>query len=439
MSDNNKNMDVDDNNEDIEAEPIEEEVSIGNVIDNFLHRVLDIEDCAKDFICIASKKYDENSNRLKSSVSECLNILDNEEDECKRLIGEKGIRQAIREIDRHNNSSPVATLEKSLFIYLFAAFDKYIGDLLQVLYQLNPDLYKNISREISLSDILKYSSIEEVKQQILDKEIETLLRKGYVEQFKDLTNKFSITLTKFENWPFFIECAQRRNLFTHCDGVVSKQYIEACKSAGFKFKNEPLVGEQLHIGADYFFLSCHIVSEVAVMLGHTLWRKTQPKDLEKADSHLSRLVFDFLHMENWDKSIALSQFALRLPEISKEEIERIFTVNYAIALKSINKNSAAKNVLDKKDWSATTYDFKLAYAVLTDNYSDARFYMEKMGKSGEIFNELSFHDWPIFKDFRSKEEFFEGYKTVYGYEYTFKLHSLGEEKKNEILESNETE
>jgi len=432
----NDSMDAE---ESTEAESLEDETSIGNIIDSFLHRVLDIEDCAQDFISIATKKYNENSKRLKSSVSECQNILENEQDKAKVLIGERGIRQAIRDIERHNNSSHVATLEKSLFIYLFAAFDKYIGDLIHVLYQLNPDLYKNIKREISLSDILKYSSIEEVKQEMLGKEIETLLRKGYAEQFKDLTSKFSITLTKFDDWPYFIECSQRRNLFTHCDGIVSKQYIEACKEVGVKFKDEPRVGEQLHIGSDYFFQSCHIMIEVAVMLGHTLWRKTQPKDLESADAHLSQLAFNFLHMEDWGKAIAISQFALGLPKISRDEIERIFTVNYAIALKSINKDSAAKNVLDKKDWSATTYDFKLAYAVLTDNYSKARFFMEKMGKEGELIDELAYHDWPLFKTFRDREEFFEGYSSVYGYEYSFKLNSIAEEKKNdvEILESNE--
>lgn len=401
-----------------------------------MHRILDIEECAQDFISIASTKYNENTEKIKTEITEGQAILDTEEDMDKRLVGVKVIRKAIRDIDRHINSSPVATMEKSLFIYLFAAFDKYIGDLVAVLYQSNPDLYKNINIEISLSEVLQYKSMDELRQVMLDKEIETLRRKGYIDQFKDLEKKFSITLTKFDRWPYFIECAQRRNLFTHCDGIVSKQYLDICKNVSFKFKKKPLVGDQLKIGKSYLFNSCHLIIEVALMLGHTLWRKTLPNDIERADSHLSEQIFDFLHMEHWEKAIPLSTFALGLPKKSSDQIDRIYTVNYAIALSAINNRKAAKNELDKKDWSATTYDFKLAYAVLTENYLDARKLMEKIGKEGELINEMAYHDWPLFRDFRDTEEFSEGYSVVYGYKYLSKLNSIAEEKKVEVEVAN---
>ncbi len=305
-----------------------------------------------------------------------------------------------------------------------------------VLYQSNPNLYNNINREIPLSEALQYESMDELRQVMLDKEIETLRRKGYIDQFNDLEKRFSITtLTKFDSWPTFIERAQRRNLFTHCDGIVSKQYLDSCKKVEFKFKEEPVVGEQLKIGSSYLFDSCHLVTEVAVMLGHTLWRKTIPNNIESADTHLSELIFNFLHMEHWGKAITLSKFALSLPKISTDQISRIFTVNYAIALKAIGKSNPAKNVLDGKDWSAATYDFKLAYAVLTEDFIQARSLMEKIGKNGDLIQELAYHEWPLFRDFRDRDEFFEGYSAVYGYKYSSKLSSLAEEKKAEVEET----
>jgi hypothetical protein len=319
---NNTNENTEKNDETLENS----DLSVDKVIDTFLHRILDIEECAQDFISIAVKKYNENSDRLRLEISAYLDVLNNEEkDDDERLLSIRGTRKASREIDRHNNSSPVATLEKSLFIYLFAAFDKYIGDLVAVLYQSQPALFKNINREISLSEALQYESMDELRLVMLDKEIEALRRKSYIEQFNDLESKFSIKLTKFDNWPYFIEGAQRRNLFTHCDGIVSKQYLDICKNVGFKFKEEPLVGDQLKIGSKYLFQSCLLITEVAVMLGHTLWRKTLPNDIENADSHLSELVFNYLHMECWKKAISVSKFALALPKISTDQIERIYT------------------------------------------------------------------------------------------------------------------
>lgn len=413
----------------------EQASTIGNVIDNFLHRVLDIEDCADNYIPSAVDKYNKNAEELKSTLTEYQKILDNEKNRDKKLVGFKHVRKAIREIDRHNNSAPVEILEKSLFIHLFSAFDKYIGDLISVLYQTNPRLYKNLNREISLSDALKFSSMDELKQDVLDKEIETIRRKSYLEQFKDLENKFSITLTKFDSWPQFIECSQRRNLFTHCDGIISKQYISTCKEAGFKFENKPLVGTQLEIGCEYFYTSCLLISTVAVMLGQTLWRKTKPEEIDNADSHLNSLVFDFLHLENWPKGILLSKFALSLPKVSSEEMERIFTINYAIALEGIDKPKAVKTILDKKDWSATSYDFKIAYAVLTNNYNEACEIMKKMGEEGELIDEVAYLDWPLFRNFRNSQDFLDGYESVYGYKYSEKLSSIAEEKVLEVTEN----
>ena len=406
------------------------------IIESFLHRTLDIEECAKHFIHSAYKSNKDKYHHLLEEISANQKTLENEVDKNVRLLTTKSLSKNLREIERESKSNLPETLEKSLFNNLFANFDKYIGDLVTVLYENCPNLYKNLNREVKLSTVLTYESLDDLREEILNDEIETLRRKSYVEQFKDLQNKFSITLTKFEDWPLFVESAQRRNLFTHCDGIVSKQYLDICSEVGYKHKNE--VGDQLKIGAKYFFQSSMVISEVAVMLAQTLWRKTLPDQIEEADNHLSSLIFDYLHMEQWGKAICLSKFALNLPNISSETNERLFRVNYAIALNAIGQDKAAKNVLDKKDWSATTYDFKLAYAVVTKNYEEAMKFMIKIGLEGEYITELSYHDWPLFRDFRDREEFLSGYEKVYGYKYSSKLSEIAEDKKanvDEILTS----
>lgn len=406
--------------------------NVGSVIDKFLHRVLDIEDCAFEYISEAAKRYNDNAKKLQDKIDSHKSTLEEEKDEKGRVLAVKELRKTIREVERHNSSSPVTTLEKSLFVSLFSVFDKFIGDLIAVLYRKQPDLYKNINKEIPVSEALKYDSIKDLRQAFLDKEIESIRRKSYQEQFKDLENKFSIKLTSFDEWPYFIERAQRRNLFTHCDGVVSKQYLDVCREVKCKFKKEKSVGDQLEIGAEYLFQSCTIIVRVGVMLGQTLWRKVIESELEKADGHLSNIVFDYLHMEHWVNAINISKFAKNLPKISTEVMERIFIVNYAIALNAIGDKKEAKAILYQKDWSATTYDFKLAYSVLTYDYQDAKELMFKLGRKGELVDELTYHDWPLFREFRDSSEFFEGYEKVYGYKYSSKVHEIAETTKAEM-------
>ncbi|TCO69708.1 hypothetical protein [Chromatocurvus halotolerans] len=417
-----------------ESEPSEvaEAIGVKEVIETFLHRILDIEDCAKEYLFAAVKAYNDNAEKLTEDIERHQGALEDEKDETVRVLTLKELRKTLREIERHNKSSRVTTLEKSLFINLFSVFDKFVGDLVAVLYGKQPDLYKNINKEISLSEALKYGSMEELRQVFLDREIESIRRKSYLEQFKDLENKFSIKLTQFPEWPIFIERAQRRNLFTHCDGIVSKQYLDSCREAGCQLKGDVALGDQLKIGPKYLFESCRLICQVGIMLGQTLWRKTQEDDLEKADSHLSSIVFNYLHMEHWGKAISISKFAQALPKISTDEIERIFSVNHAIALCAIDKRKEAKAILDMKDWSATTHDFKLAYAILTDDYAKAEEIMCKLGKKGELINEISYHDWPLFREFRDSKEFFSAYEKVYGYKYSSKLSEIAETKKSEV-------
>lgn len=406
-----------------------------DVIDTFLHGILDIEDCAKEYISAAANSYNDNTKKLKNDIERHQKTLEEEKDDSLIVLTIKELRKSIREIGRHAKSSLVSTLEKSLFISLFSVFDKFVGDLIAILYSKKTALYKNISKELSLSEALKYESMKELRQVFLDKEIETIRRKSYLDQFKDLENKFSVKLTKFEEWKYFIEISQRRNLFTHCDGVISKQYLDVCKEVGLNFKDNIKSGNQLKIGAKYMFQSCRLIAQVGIMLGQTLWRKTVEDELEVADSHLNRIVFDYLHMEHWGNAISVSKFAQGLPKTSSDEIDRIFSVNLAIALNAIDKPKEAIAILDKKDWSATTFDFKLAYAILTYDYAEAEVIMCKLGKTGELIVELSYHDWPLFKEFRESIEFFRGYEKVYGYKYSSKLHEIAESKINEVEES----
>src|SRR2546423_10410038 len=40
-------------------------------------------------------------------------------------------------------------------------------------------------------------------------------------------------------WPVFVEVTERRNLFAHCSGKVSAQYLTVCDNHGVKFDGKP--------------------------------------------------------------------------------------------------------------------------------------------------------------------------------------------------------
>lgn len=157
--------------------------------------------------------------------------------------------------------------------------------------------------------------------------------------------------------------------------------------------------------------------------------KTQPEDLDKADDHLSEIIYDYLHDKDWNKAICFGEFSMNLPATSSDLMARINIINLSIAYKMSDNEERANRILSAVDWSASINDFKLAYSVLTDDFSAAKDLMVKIGKDGgEVIHETAYHNFPLFSKFRETEEFMAGYEDVYGYSFISEIIRKSDDK-----------
>jgi hypothetical protein len=157
--------------------------------------------------------------------------------------------------------------------------------------------------------------------------------------------------------------------------------------------------------------------EGAVKLGQTLWRRLLPEELSRADAHLNDILYTFLEVENWNRAMVFGEFAAGQPKASTDLRRKMFLVNYAIALKFGGREDKARDILANIDWTAASNDFKLAQAVILEQYDAAAEIMRKIGTAGELVSEHSYHLWPLFHDFRESDPFHRGYAAVYGYPF----------------------
>lgn len=324
--------------------------------------------------------------------------------------------QAIRELDGLGGMKIPEILLRSLYTQLFSEYDAFLGSLLKLIYSRKPDLLKGISRQISFNDLLDYENLNAVKFDMLEKEVETFRRSSYSEQFSTLESKFGLKLRSFPEWGEFIEISQRRNLIVHNGGLVSDQYLIVCDRENHKFLERPKPGDLLKLNGTYFSRATIVVSKVAFMLCHTLWRKLFPSEFEVAHNEANSTLFDVLRDKRWKTASAIAEFALTEPmkyQISDMDL-RIRTINAAIAMKFSGNEDGCKKLLKLLDWTAALRDFRLAIAVLSDDYSKAAELMISIGKSGELVEELAYHDWPLFYKFRESDEFLKAYFEVYG-------------------------
>ena len=323
---------------------------------------------------------------------------------------------AIRALDGLGGMRIPETLHRSLFTQLFSEYDAFVGALLTIIYKKKSELLKSISRQLSFADLLAYEDLNAIKLDMLEKEVETFRRDSYVEQFGSLEAKFGLKLRNFPEWGEFIEMSQRRNLVVHNGGVVSDQYFVVCDREGYVYQERPKIGDTLKLNGEYFSRATIVVSKVAFMLCHTLWRKLFPNEKNIAHEGANKVIFDLLTDKRWKTATEIAKFTLTEP--MKESISeldlRIRTINTAIAAKFSGNEDGCKAALKSLDWTATYRDFKLALAVLNDDFPAAAAMMKLIGKQGELIEELSYHDWPLFHKFRESIEFLNAYAEVYG-------------------------
>lgn len=415
-----------------------EEHPIAKAVTSFIHGVRDIEVAALTHIQIAFERRKERFENLIGIIeNEEKKINSNDDKNNVHITSTMNIMNAVENINRLQNSKVPQVLELSLFLGLFSIYDNFTGELLTAIYLKKPELFNRVEHSISLSEILQFNSFEELKILALQQEIEDFRRKSYVEQFEELERTFQIKLKEFPKWGNFVECGQRRNLLTHAGGVVSKQYLKMCEREKVSFPSILKVGDKLEIGTNYFVESCELLIEVGFKLGQTLWRKVYPEEIEIADSHLIGTVFeDCLKMDSWDRGQVFGEFAINLKKKASDLNHIIFSINYAISLKFDGKHKETKETLSKIDWSALSNEFKLAEAVLSDNYEKATELMNKIGKTGDYIYEESYHQFPLFKEFRQTKQFLETYEKIYGQSFANKVQKDADKQTEEVEKQN---
>jgi hypothetical protein len=328
--------------------------------------------------------------------------------------------EGFRRLNRSQHRARVAhvMVQRSLLVSLVSAFDCYLGRLIRAIYLAQPKLLNTCSKQIDFTQLLSFSSLDDAKEFVIDKEVETVLRDSHAEQFKWLSAKLSIPLQKDLNiWPTFIELTERRNLFVHSDGIVSSQYLNICRDNGVTGLEGITLQSMLPVGPKYFDSAAAAVLEIGVKLGHVAWRKLLPSQRNAADVALNSIAYRLITEHKYDLAICFLEFATNvLKTYSSEEARLIFVINLSQAYKWANRSEDCERVITSVDWSATSPKFKLGREVLLDHYAKAADLMRAIGRSQEV-PQVAYRDWPLFQNWVKSPEFLTAYKDTFGVDF----------------------
>ena len=312
------------------------------------------------------------------------------------------------------------TLPTMFLLTLVSQYDAFLAGLLKAIFKKKPDLMSTSDKQLRFSEISGFKSIEAIKDSIMEHEIEGILRESHTKQFEIMEKKFDVTLTSgLDCWPEFIEITERRNLFAHTNGIVSRQYISICKKNGVMEENLPDIGEKLNFDPQYFIHASNVFYEISVKLAHVLWRKIFPKELALSDNHYNGICYNLIKAGHYDIAIKLLDFICDVQKKHSNDNNLLYMkFNRCNAHRLAGRQARCIELLDVIDTTALGIEFRLVEAILRNDFELAGKLMKKIGSKHEVIRQASYSEWPIFEGFRESKHFLEAYEKIYKAPFT---------------------
>lgn len=308
----------------------------------------------------------------------------------------------------------LTSFPRGLTVAMVSEFDAYMGETLKAFYRSKPDALNATNRSLTFQELNGFASIDEARDYVLEKEVESFLRSSHSEQFSALAKKLDTPLTKdLAIWPEFIELTERRNLFVHNDGAVNSQYLQVCSGHGVDCSSTAK-GKTLGANPKYFARAHEVLYELAVKLAHVLWRKLTPDDRESADAHLAgTVVYDLLYDERYRLARVISDFGATFKTWGSDYYRRALVINRAQAYLWDGQRDEGLKLLNAEDWSAASDEFQVCVAALRLDIRQTIGRMKALGRNAGP-KKAGYREWPVFKELRKSTEFQLAFEEVFG-------------------------
>lgn len=388
--------------------------AIDKAASSFIHDLDALREILPPVMTMAIKIRKDSSKRHLEYLEEHGTFISEEEDlgvKNKVYNLDASRSREISRIEKQHLRSRTATklLPRTFLVSFVSVYDAYLGRLITALLQEKPEVLNSSARQLTYKELKDFTDLEAARNHILEQEVESILRESHSEQFKWLERTFDVKLREgLSAWATFIELTERRNLFVHCHGKVSSQYLKCCGDHKALVAGIGL-GDTLEADNKYLVGAYKCLYEIGVKLSQVLWRKTKPDQLLDADEALNKIAYELLVDEKYDLATRLLEFGVKtLPRHGSEVTKRIFVINLAQAYKFSGKEQECLDDLSKMDWSACTEQFNLCVAVLKDDFAGAAQIMLLIGVAGTISRQ-EYIDWPVFRKFRESDEFKDAY------------------------------
>ncbi|MBC7411536.1 MAG: hypothetical protein H7331_03650 [Bacteroidia bacterium] len=399
----------------LQGEKKEDEKKIKDIYDSFLNNITSVEVFFKRLAPAAEIEdkaiEKEKDDYIKNAMKEVWGDVFNDDKNVKK----NDVKLSDADLEKFSykmHLSPkipaknYGTLTKGAFIMLNNYFEFLFSDLLAYHFKTHTNIVDSKKISISLGDLKKYSSIEDAYDDLIYKEVETLLLELNFEELKlHFSNKLNISLeTDLINWELINEIRERRHIIIHNNSLVNNKYISRSKNP-FKFK----LNEEVKIDSDYFLNALNEIKLAGILLSLNCWGSWNKENKTEAIIQIMNLSFYDLKQLNYsfvDKICLYTDKEIKAQNDDEDDYIHRIKFNHCISLKRLNKTTELAKKLAAIKTGALSPIFKIAHLTLSDKHKEAVELIKK-AKAADNLTIEKYQDWPIFFDIRGVKKLHE--------------------------------
>ena len=308
----------------------------------------------------------------------------------------------------------IQQLPRLCLIGLISEYDVFLHRLIRTGLAAHEGNLARIERSLSLKELRQFGTIDEAKEYLIEREIDTILYDDHFEQLSSISKLFNITIDMADDCvKTFLESCERRNLFTHNDGVVNSRYLGKCKQFGISTGGLK-AGDVLDVKSRYYNDAISTTHELSIKLIQFLWRKLVPAERKQADEELNDAAYELLRAGDFALAERILDYALEHAGPREDYMRRMMIINHALAVKRTGDKERAVKELERVDWSASAMKFQIAVAAVNDDMDGIVRMMPSVAQSE--LGEQEFRVWPVFKEARADKRFQDTFRKLFGSE-----------------------
>jgi len=150
-------------------------------------------------------------------------------------------------------------------VYLIAEFESFLESILKISFQKKPAILASCQKSITFEELAKFKDMNDAKQQIMEKEVSSIINRDIEDINRYFEQKFNTELSQFTNWKKFKERFYRRNIIIHRSGRTDKIYR---LKSGYKGKDK-----QITVSQNYLKDSIKLLGNMGLKISEHFYNK----------------------------------------------------------------------------------------------------------------------------------------------------------------------